>query len=276
MQIIDFRFRPNTQATIDGFTNSTMFRGMFSKIDLSHLVAQTVPEVAGMLDEHEVVKAVITGRDCSMTYDAPSNNAGVIAFVKEFPNKFLGFMGVDPHKGMDGIYALVREIQEEGMHGAAIDPYLAHIFVNDAKYYPVYSKCCELDIPVVIATGPATLVPGAIMDHAAPRYIDYVARDFPQLKIIISHGGYPWVNEAIMVTERNPNVYMELSEYEKHPMGEAYVKAAAEHIGDKLLFASAHPGQDFRTAIALYQDMNLPQGILEQIMYGNAKKLLGL
>ncbi len=51
----------------------------------------------------------------------------------------------------------------------------------------------------------------------APRYIDFVARDFPELKIVISHGGYPWVNEAIIVAQRNRNVYIELSEYEFSP-----------------------------------------------------------
>lgn len=275
MKIIDFRFRPNTQATIDGFAKSEMFKGMFAKMDLSHLVAQTVSEVVEMMDEHNVVKGVVTGRDCSTTYAAAANNAGVIEFVREYPNKFLGFMGVDPHKGMPGLRELVKQI-EGGMHGAAIDPYLAKLPVNDAKYYPVYTKCCDLDIPIVVSTGPATLVPGAVMEHAAPRYIDYVARDFPELKIVLSHGGYPWVNEAIMVTERNENVYMELSEYEKHPLGEAYVQAAINLIGDKLLFASAHPGADFRDAIQMYKDLNLPVDVLERIFYLNAKELLKL
>jgi len=94
------------------------------------------------------------------------------------------------------------------MRGAAVDPYLAQIYANDAKYYPIYSKCCELDIPIVFTTGPATLVPNAIIDHVAPRYIDFAARDFPELKIVISHGGYPWVNEAINVVQRNKNVYI--------------------------------------------------------------------
>ncbi|MCG8531723.1 MAG: amidohydrolase family protein [Desulfovibrionales bacterium] len=276
MDIIDFRFRPNTQATIDGFAKSEMFGGMFAKMDLSHLVPQSVAEVVEMMDEHNVVKGVITGRDCSTTYDAVANNAGVIDFVRQFPKKFLGFMGVDPHKGMPGLRELTKQVEEEGMHGAAIDPYLAKIPVHDAKYYPVYTKCCDLDIPVVVSTGPATRVPGAVMEHAAPRYIDYVARDFPELKIVISHGGYPWVTEAIMVTERNYNVYMELSEYEKHPLGEAYVQSAANHIGDKLLFASAHPGADFRDAIAVYTNMGLPEDVLERIFYSNAKELLKL
>lgn len=153
--------------------------------------AQSVPEVVEDLKKHGIAKAVITGRDCESTYDAGSNNGGVIDFVKSFPEIFLGFVGLDPHKGMKAVDELRRSIEEIGMHGASIDPYLAHIPANHAKYYPLYARCCELGVPMVISTGPASLVPDAVMEHAAPRYIDSVARDFPELKIVISHGGYP-------------------------------------------------------------------------------------
>lgn len=276
MKVIDFRFRPNTQATIDGFTNSTMFKGMFEKIDLSHMKAQTVPDVVDSLRKHNVVKAIITGRDCESTYDAPSNNPEVVDFVKDFPELFLGFVGLDPHKGMKAVAELQHSIQSLQMHGASIDPYLAKIYANDAKYYPLYAKCCELDVPIIVSTGPGTLVPGAVMDHAAPRYIDHVACDFPDLKIIISHGGYPWVREAIMVVERNINVYMELSEYEHHPGAEAYIQAANTIIGDKVLYASAHPGVDFRQAMNTYNELPFAANVLENVMYNNAARVLGL
>ncbi len=82
--------------------------------------------------------------------------------------------------------------------------------------------------PLIITTGPATLVPKAIIDHVAPRYIDIVARDFPELKIVVSHGGYPWVNEMINVAQRNANVYLDLSEYEHSPLSDA-VSAGSKH-----------------------------------------------
>ncbi|MCG8550429.1 MAG: amidohydrolase family protein, partial [Desulfobacterales bacterium] len=152
----------------------------------------------------------------------------------------------------------------------------AKIPVNEARYYPIYAKCCELEIPIVISTGPGTLVPGAVMEHASPRLIDYVARDFPELTVVISHGGYPWVNEAIMVTERNNNVYMELSEYERHPGAAAYIRAATDLISDKILYASAHPGADFRDALKMYDGFGFSQEIKTRIMHDNAIKVLGL
>jgi predicted TIM-barrel fold metal-dependent hydrolase len=276
MKVIDFRFRPNTQQTISGIQNSKMFKGLCESIDFSRMKPQTVEEVVADLDQHGVERAVITGRDCETTYGAKSNNESVLEFVKKFPNKFFGFVGLDPHKGMQAVYELKAAVQDLGMHGAAVDPYLAQIYANDAKYYPLYAKCCELDVPIVFTTGPATLVPGAIIDHVAPRYIDFVARDFPDLKIVISHGGYPWVNEAIIVAQRNRNVYIELSEYEFSPMSEAYVQAANTMIADKILYASAHPFVDFREALETYKRLDFKPEVRNKIMYENAAKLLGI
>lgn len=276
MNIIDFRFRPNTEETLNGIQNSKMFKGLCKNIDFSKMKPQTLDQVVADLDRHNVVAAVITGRDCETTYGAKSNNESVTEFVSKYPDKFIGFLGVDPHKGMNAIEELKASVKELGMRGAAIDPYLAQIYANDPKYYPIYSKCCELDIPIVFTTGPATLVPNAIIDHVAPRYIDVVAMDFPELKIIISHGGYPWVNEAIVVAERNRNVYIDLSEYEFSPMSEAYIQAANTMIPDKILYASAHPFVDFKQALNSYENLEFKPEVRQKIMHDNAAKLLGL
>ncbi|MTI81614.1 MAG: amidohydrolase [Firmicutes bacterium] len=274
MKVIDFRFRPNTKETLSGIANSKMFKGLCASIDFSKMLPQTVEEVVVDLDKHNVETAVITGRDCETTYGGKSNNGSVVDFVNQFPNKFVGFYGVDPHKGMNAIKELKHAVNKWGMRGAAIDPYLAQIYANDAKYYPIYAKCCELEIPLIITTGPATLVPNAVIDHVAPRYIDFVARDFPELKIIISHGGYPWVNESIFVTQRNENVYLEISEYELFPQSEAYIQAANTEISDKLLYASAHPFQDFKDTLETYKKLPFTDEVREKIMYKNAAKIL--
>jgi predicted TIM-barrel fold metal-dependent hydrolase len=276
MPIIDFRFRPNTPETLTGIANSAMFKGLCSLIGFPKMQPQTLDEVVADLERYNVAKAVITGRDCETTYGSKSNNAGVVEFVNQYPNKFIGFAGLDPHKGMKAIQELKHAVNQQGMKGAAIDPYLAQIYLNDAKYYPIYSKCCEMDIPVIITTGPATMVPNAVMDHVAPRYIDFVARDFPELKIIVSHGGYPWVNEMIMVSQRNKNVYIELSEYEMSTQSEAYIQAINSIISDKVLYASAHPFVDFKDALRTYEKLPIDSDVRQKVMFGNAARVLGL
>jgi len=276
MKIIDFRFRPNTPETLSGIANSPMFKSLCATIDFPKMKPQSLDEVVQDLERFNVVKAVITGRDCETTYAAKSNNASVVEFVNKYPDKFIGYAGVDPHKGMRAIHDLRHAVQDQGLRGAAIDPYLAKIYVNDAKYYPVYAKCCELEIPLVITTGPATLVPNAVIDHVAPRFIDFVARDFPELKIIVSHGGYPWVNEMIIVAQRNENVYIELSEYEFFPLSEAYIQAVNTIISDKVMYASAHPFVDFKEALKNYEQLPLTNEVREKVMYKNAARVLGL
>lgn len=276
MKIIDFRFRPNTPEVLSGIANNTAFKGLCASIDFGKMKPQTLDEVVADLDRHHVVKAVITGRDCETTYASKSNNGSVAEFVGKYPEKFIGYVGLDPHKGMRAVRELKQAVEQQGFRGASIDPYLAQIYVNDAKYYPLYAKCCELDVPVVITTGPATLVPNAVIDHVAPRYIDFVARDFPELKIIVSHGGYPWVNEMIIVAQRNENVYLELSEYEFFPMSEAYIHAVNTIIADKVLYASAHPFVDFREALKNYEKLPLKPEVREKVLYRNAARLLGL
>ncbi len=278
MKSIDFRFRPNTPEVINGIANSKMFKDLCVAIDFNKQKAEPFEDIIAGLDANEVVKAVITGRDCETTYASMANgNGAVLDFCQKCPEKFIGFWGVDPHKGMDGIRDLAKAVTEnDTIRGAAVDPYLAKIYPNDARYYPVYAKCCELEIPIIFTTGTASFVPGAVIDHVAPRSIDFVARDFPELKIIMSHGGYPWVNEAIIVTQRNKNVFLEISEYELWPQADAYVEAANTIIGDKMMYASAHPFIDYREQLAKYAKLAFNEEVREKVMYANAAKLLGL
>jgi predicted TIM-barrel fold metal-dependent hydrolase len=68
-----------------------------------------------------------------------------------------------------------------------------------------------------------------------------VARDFPELRILLSHGGYTWVNETIGVCMRHRNVYIDFSCVDNKPMSECYAKAANEYITDKVPFLQRLP-----------------------------------
>ncbi len=276
MKIIDFRFRPNTPEIINGIKNSAMFKAACEAIGFEKRIPQPLPEIVEGVRRRGVELAVITGRDCEVTYNTPSNNSSVLEFVRAYPDLFVGFWGIDPHKGMKSVYEVVRCVEELGMRGIATDPYLAHIPPNDARYYPIYSKCVELDIPVFITTAPPPQVPRAVTDYIDPRQVDIVARDFPELTIIMSHGGYPFVNEAVFTCMRNANVYMDLSEYELAPMAEVYVQGLNSFIGDKVVFASAHPFVEQEEAIAIYNKMNLKDDVRRKVMYETAAKILKL
>lgn len=275
MPIIDFRFRPNTPETITSIATSNMFRAACAVIGFERRKPQPLEDIVAELAARGVARCVITGRDCETTYGSPSNNGSVSDFVRAYPERFIGFWGVDPHKGMNALRELRRAVGDLGMRGAAIDPYLAHLRPDEARYYPVYAACCDLGIPVVITTAPPPQVPGAVMGLTDPRHVDVVARDFPELRIVMSHGGYPFVNEAIFACLRNANVYMDCSEYELAPMADAYVHAMNTLISDKVVFASAHPFIEQEHALDIYARMPLSDEVREKVMYRNALRILG-
>ena len=118
---------------------------------------------------------------------------------------------------------------------------------------------------------------GALIEYTDPRDVDKVARDFPELTIIMSHGGYPFVQEAIFVCQRNRNVYMDCSEYERAPMATHYIESLTTGVlADKIIFASAHPFIEQKDAIETYMNMGLDEETLAKVMYKNAYRVLGL
>lgn len=276
MKVIDFRFRPNTPEIITGIKESSMFKASCKAIGFDARKPQPLADIVASLDSLGVELGVITGRDCETTYGFPANNKSVLEFCHAYPKKFVGFWGIDPHKQMAALREIEQVVKEYGMKGIAIDPYLAHIPASEARFYPLYAKCCELGIPVFITMAPPPQVPGAILDYANPCDVDRVARDFPELTLIMSHGGYPFVHEAIYACQRNANVYMDISEYERSPMVETYVKAMNGPIRKKVVFASAHPFIELSDALEAYRDFPLSDGALKDIMYNNARHILGL
>lgn len=276
MKVIDFRFRPNTEAIINGISQSAMFRRTCKRINFDQRKPQDLGAIVEHLDQLGIELAVITGRDCETTYGSPANNSEVLKFCEAFPDKFVGFWGIDPHKKMAAVAEITDAIRNKGMKGISIDPYLAHIAPSEARFYPLYAKCCELGVPVIITMAPPMDVPGAVLEYSRPADVDKVARDFPELVIVMSHGGYPFVGEAVYTCLRNKNVYMDISEYERAPMVNIYIDGMKTMIGDKVVFASAHPFVEVDAALSAYEHFGLPEPVLASVMHGNAERILGL
>lgn len=276
MAIIDCRYRPSTRETMDSFLTNPIYTEYVKLTDFATRPVKSMDECVKELEDLGIHKAVVAGRDCEGTYAAPHTNDDVLACMQRAPDLFIGFFGFDPHKGMASLRAFRTAVETHGMRGAAIDPCMAHCNVCDAKYYPLYAMCCDYNIPVIITAGLSPFMPGVVLEPMAPRYVDIVARDFPELRILISHGGYPWVNEAVAVTMRNRNVYMDFSTCEAKLFGEFYIKAANEYIADKVVFSSANPFVLVSHAVTKYQGLELTPETREKLMYTNACRLLGI
>ena len=275
MDIIDCRYRPNTLVWMETFTRNPVYEEYVKRTGFDKKPTQSLAGCAAQLASLGIGKALVSGRDIESTYAAPASNDLVDACVAAYPSLFIGIHGYDPHKGMKAYKAICQAIRERRSRGASIEPSMAHCPMDDAKYYPLYALCCDHDLPVLVTAGLSPNMPKVLLSPSSPLALDKVATDFPDLRILISHGGYPWVNETIAVCLRHRNIYIDFSSSINKPMGEEYIKAANGCLADKFVFSSANPFVDVANALEQVKHIGLSQENLENMLSKNALRLLG-
>src|SRR5262249_21127929 len=126
-------------------------------------------------------------------------------------DRFTGLYGINPFKRMEGVRELERVVNEHGFVGAHLHTHGYGLPLNHRDYYPYWAKCEELGIVAVIMVGAESAAQPAAM--AQPVLLDDVAIYFPQLKIVASHTGWPWVEETINLAFRHENVVIGTAGY---------------------------------------------------------------
>lgn len=285
--IIDFGLNPPHPCYLDLYMNPPKYLEGYRALyagqlqDLLQHAEQTFGDFLGYLRELGIVKAVIKAKDIETTYQRKLPNEVVADLVRQYPDLFIGFAGVDPWKGMEAVRELEHAVTELGLRGLALEPFEYHLPANDRRYYPLYSKCVELGIPVNLHSS-INFSTMSRMDYGNPLYLDDVAVDFPELKIVAMTPGWPWVRELVAVVWRHPNVYIEIAavrpRYFAMPntgWGEL-LHYGNSVIQDKVLFASSWPLLPVERTIQEIRELPLKETVMEKWFYRNAARLLGL
>jgi len=249
--------------------------------------------VAGQaLDEDVVMKALadagierslITGFDETSTAGSVTMPNELVAEIAErYPGRFIPFCGVDILDGMDAVRKMEHWITERGFMGLSLRPFMIDLPADDRHYYPFYAKCVELGVPLSIHTS-ANWTTGRVNELGHPRYIDAVATYFPELKIVMSHAGYPWVLDACLLAWKHENVYLELAAHRPKYFArpgtgwEPLLRYGPTTIRDKVLYGSGWflMGRPPGELVAEMWELPIPEDVLDDWMYGNAARLLG-
>jgi len=243
-------------------------------------MTSTTDEFVKLLDKMGVEKAVIFNLD----EETPSGIAGLpndyyAEIVKKHPDKFVGFAGIDPLKRMKAIRE-IRRSYNLGLRGVAVRPFMFGIPPHHAKMYPIYSTCVELDIPIWFHLSINYSTNN--MEVERPIYLDIVAQDFPELKIIAGHGGWPWVNELVAVAWRNPNIYIDIASYLPKYIGmkgtgwEPLIHFGNSVLQDKILFGSTwlFMGMSIKQLADGVMELPLKEEVKRKWLYENAARLL--
>jgi predicted TIM-barrel fold metal-dependent hydrolase len=171
---------------------------------------------------------------------AEISNRFVAEYVRQYAPKMVGFAGIDP-TDPDWPAQLSIAHEELQLKGVTISPALQNFHPADTRAMRLYAACLERGLPVLFEQNLRN--PAAKMEFARPLLLDEVAREFPQLRIIVSHLGYPWVEETIVLLGKHPNVYADIAGLQQHAWLAYNALLATYEYGvmDKLLFGSDFP-----------------------------------
>lgn len=232
-----------------------------------------------------VDKSIVLGFK-SKYLQAEIPNAYVAEYVNRFPEKLIGFAGIDPteRSALDELRAARDHLQ---LRGITLSPANQDFHPSDSRAMRLYAEAEKLNMPILLhPVGQFT--EQSKLEFARPYLLDEVARTFPKLRIIIAQLGQPWLEETICLLGKHPNVYADVSGLLSRPWHayNALVAAYESQVIEKLLFGSDFPYTSVTDCIeALYSINQLTQGTnlpvvpreaLRGIVERDALGLLGL
>ncbi len=197
--------------------------------------------------------------------------------LKRYPDRFAAIRPVDPNKGMEAVRMIQREFDEGLIKGVSFFPsgQQPPVAINDKLAYPIYAKCIELDLPIFINVG----VPGPRIPMM-PQYVghlDEVCYDLPELKIVMRHGGEPWVDLAVKLLLKWPNLYYSTSAFAPKYWPEEIVKFANSRGSDKILYGGYFPmGLELERIFREMDAVPFKDEVWPKFLRDNAAKVLGI
>jgi predicted TIM-barrel fold metal-dependent hydrolase len=139
---------------------------------------------------------------------------------------------------------------------------------SDAVYYPLYTKCCELDLPLCMNTG----IPGPPIAGEAqnPMHLDRVCIRFPELRLCMIHGADPWWDVAIRLMLKYRNLRLMTSAWSPKRLPQSLLHFMSTRGKDRILYASDYPVLSFQRCLGEARKLDLAPEVLQAWLQGNA------
>ncbi len=229
------------------------------------------------------VEACLVALDLESTIKTrPAGNDYVHAMWKRHPKRIIQCWGaLDPFK-KDVLEEARKAVHQYGFIGFHFHPIMQHFAVDDPRARPMFEAIDSLDAAVMVdvgTTGMGAGMPGghgAIIRHAHPASIDKLAADFPKLKIIMAHPGWPWVDETTAVALHKGNVYWEMSGWApKYFPGNLKVDMRGR-LQDKIMFGSDYPSMSYERILREWHELGYRDEVMAKIFHKNAERILHL
>ncbi len=244
----------------------------------------SLDELADRYREKEMMAVLVNTTDVSSSGIPPVPNDHIADAVKRNPDVFIGFGAVDPWQGKLAIDEARRCAEELGLKGLGeLNPGRQAFYPNDARFYPLWEVASNHGLVVLFhggMMGAGAGTPGGMgfkLKYTRPiPYIDDVAADFPQLKIIAAHPSWPWQEESLAVARHKSNVYIDLSGWAPKYFPESLVHYVDTILQDRALFGSDWPVIDPDRWLREFAELPIRESSRQKILLHNACALFGI
>ncbi|GAB4265992.1 MAG: 4-hydroxyphenyl-beta-ketoacyl-CoA hydrolase [Pararhodobacter sp.] len=211
------------------------------------------------------------------------HNEEVVELASEYDDVLIPFVSIDPHKGKMGVREAERLLRDyPQIKGFKFHPTFQGFYPNDRMAYEMYSVIQEAGRIALFHTGQTGVGSGMRggmgmrLKYSNPMYLDDVAVDFPDLKIILAHPSFPWQEEALSVATHKPNVYIDLSGWSPKYFPPILVQYANSMLRKKMLFGSDWPAITPDRWLADFEKAPFRDEVRPLILKENAKRVLDL
>ncbi len=290
-RVIDFRCRPPLKS----------FAGLF-KMRLGYIAQRPttlgnpathgkVPDVVRMVGKEGAMKAwwdeidragidkvVVAGRAIEGDPENSMDGAALLAMEKEYKGRFFGITPIN----IDGeLRAALDTLEAEitaGIRGATIEPGYRKkggpTTIDNSDFFPFYELLQDKGLPLQVQTGAFAGVDNWDEPNQIWR-MDSVMKKFPRLHLILGHGGYPRITEALALALKWPSVVISSDVYTFWPGGQLY-QQNIEMLQDQFVYGSAFPFGNFDTTLQQTLALPLSDAVMQKYLYDNAAALLNI
>ena len=238
----------------------------YFKAGATFLSSPELPELLDDMDAHGVERAIL------MTNLKNEKDRGQ-RYAAERPDRFaLAVGGMNLLRPVPAMRELAAFVKDHPVAYASVGPSFwgdGMYPPSDAVYYPLYAKCCELDLPLCLNTGiPGPPLPAEVQD---PIHLDRVCIRFPELKLCMMHGADPWWDVAIRLMLKYKNLRLMTSAWAPKRLPEALLHFMRTRGKERIIFASDSPALSMKRTLGEAAEIDLPDDVRHQWLYENGK-----
>ena len=206
----------------------------------------------------------------------PTQFENIRTFAKsineQYPGKLISFGGI--HPDCEDYKKELDIIKEMGFQGIKIHPDYQGVMIDDIRFMRIIEYASELGLIILTHAGIDIGLPNPV--HCPPKKMRKVLDEIKPEKMVLAHlGGWSqW--EEVYEYLAGENVWLDTAFIYDYISKELFLKILEKHGSDKILFATDSPWSDMAKGINWIKGLSLPQGVEEDILSGNAKRLLGI